>query len=58
VYDLNGRRVKVPSFALEKEEQARWDGRDEVGHRAQAGIYFVLLKDERSAVLKKVALLP
>ncbi len=61
VLDLSGRLVRVlvagalvPTGAI----LTQWDGRDAVGHRVPAGLYFVRLTDEVSVLLKKVALLP
>ncbi len=60
VYDVNGRLVRTllsgPVGA--GVQRVAWDGRDEAGGRAAAGVYFVKTRAAGFSAAKKVVLLP
>lgn len=60
VFDVQGRRVRsLVSGALEAGEHAvTWDGRDDRGRRAAAGVYFYVLRAEGTNLQKRMLLLP
>jgi hypothetical protein len=59
VYDTGGRRVRTlvggprPAGA----QTARWDGRDGEGHRVATGVYWVRLRTEEGARVRRVVVL-
>ncbi|MDH4210757.1 MAG: T9SS type A sorting domain-containing protein [candidate division WOR-3 bacterium] len=59
IYDASGRLVR--SFDLKSvigyPISVQWDGNDNSGRKTSAGIYFVKLETEQSAVVEKVVLL-
>ncbi len=57
VYDLAGRRVRnlVAGYLESGEHVVRWNGRDDVGRRVRAGVYFVRVEtDEGGQTLRAV----
>lgn len=64
VYDVTGRRV-ASVFKSERgagEQRAAWNGRDDRGERAQAGVYYARLQGvingARAEVVRRLTLLP
>lgn len=60
VHDLAGRRVTrlVDGTIDAGRHTARWDGRDQAGLTAAAGVYFVRLQAGAETVTRKITLLP
>jgi hypothetical protein len=58
VYDASGRHVRRLVWGVEPagERTARWDGREDGGARARAGIYFVRLRAGAAQATRKVVL--
>jgi hypothetical protein len=59
VHDVNGRRVRtlVDAELAGGRQRVRWDGRDDAGHEAPAGIYFFRLAGARGSDTQKAILL-
>jgi hypothetical protein len=60
VYDVSGRLVRtlLRGPVDQGVHRAAWDGRDEAGARAAAGVYFVKSRAGSSGATRKVVLLP
>jgi hypothetical protein len=60
LYDVSGRRVRrIEDRFLEPGAHiARWDVRDEAGHRLAGGIYWLELRAEGRTLTRRVAVLP
>jgi len=59
VYDVAGRtvRVLVDGTRGAGEQQAAWDGKDERGARAGAGVYVTKLEADGTTLSRKISLL-
>ena len=59
LYDVRGRRVRtlVDGARAAGEHVARWDGRDESGAPAAAGVYFLRLETAAGTRGSRIALL-
>ncbi|MEZ5066897.1 MAG: S8 family serine peptidase [bacterium] len=60
VYDLGGRRVArlVDGSVEAGRHTARWDGQDQTGLSAAAGVYFARLQAGAETITRKITLLP
>lgn len=59
IRDVRGRRIRilVDSAKASGSYMVRWDGRDDAGHAAAAGIYLVLLQVDGRRLSRKILLL-
>lgn len=57
VYNIGGRRVRALTVPAGRHE-VRWDGRNEAGVRAAAGVYFARMSNAPSPVATRLVLLP
>jgi hypothetical protein len=60
VFDPAGRKVRTLLDATVEagEYEASWDGRDDSGRRAAAGIYFIQMRTEDKRIARRVTLIP
>ena len=60
IFDVQGRRVRglLEGHLPAGEHAAAWDGRDDRGRRAPAGVYFYVFRAEGQALQKRMMLLP
>ena len=58
IYNLQGRLVRtlVDGYLPAGRHQAVWQGRDDAGHGAASGVYFVRITDGREQVVRKIVL--
>jgi hypothetical protein len=57
ILDLAGRRVATPwRGAAAGESRARWDGRDDRGHRVSGGLYFARLRVGAETQTRRIVL--
>lgn len=54
IHDVSGRRVRTLADRAVTGSELTWDGRDDMGHPAAAGIYFVRLLDDGAGATRKV----
>ncbi len=59
IYDAAGRTVRTLFSGRREggEHRVEWDGRDEHGHRAASGVYFVRIRTRDASVARKLVLL-
>jgi hypothetical protein len=60
VFDPAGRLVRtlIDAHMEPGEYEASWDGRDDAGRRAAAGVYFVQMRTKDRRVAQRVTLIP
>ena len=60
IFDVSGRLIRRMTSGLRftpGEHALRWDGRDNKGHTAVSGVYFVRIQADRSLLVKRLVLL-
>jgi flagellar hook assembly protein FlgD len=60
VYDIRGRRIRIleEGFRGAGEHLLVWDGRDDTGQRASAGLYFFRIRAGGRQSVQKIVLTP